>query len=46
LEKSRYGRWEPYDMRVSRTVLRGALGEIPGVYSPASGVASCTVLNS
>src|SRR5271166_3135062 len=36
LEKSRYGRWAPYDMRVSRTVLRGALGEIPGVYSPAS----------
>jgi hypothetical protein len=31
--KSRYGQWELYDGRLSRTVLRGALGEIPEVYS-------------
>src|SRR5207302_11066639 len=36
LEESRSGRWEPYDMRVSRTVLRGALGATPEVYSPAN----------
>jgi len=29
----RYGQWEPCDMRVSRTVLGGALGETPEVYS-------------
>src|SRR5882762_6896378 len=34
LEESRYGRWEPYDARVSRTVLQGAGGEIPLVYLP------------
>ena len=26
--------WEPYDARVSRTVLRGAEGETPSAYSP------------
>jgi hypothetical protein len=31
--ESRYGQWELYDGRLSRTVLRGALGETPEVYS-------------
>jgi hypothetical protein len=34
LEESRYGRWEPYDARVSRTVLQEALGATPEVYLP------------
>jgi len=33
LGESRFGQWEPYEMRVSRTVLRAALGEIPEAYS-------------
>jgi hypothetical protein len=33
--KMRIG-WEPYDARVSRTVLRGALGETPEVHSPGA----------
>src|SRR5215468_3968814 len=31
--RSRYGQWELYDGRLSRTVLRGTLGETPEVYS-------------
>src|SRR5688500_7965251 len=34
LAEYRYDRWEPYDIRVSRTVLREAPGEMPGAYSP------------
>jgi hypothetical protein len=31
LEESRYGQWEPYNIRVSHAVLREALGETPEV---------------
>ena len=33
LGESRYGQWEPYEMRISRTVLRAALGATPEAYS-------------
>jgi hypothetical protein len=33
------GHWEPYDARVSRTVLRAAAGEDPSAYSPTFGIA-------
>ncbi len=34
MEKLRYGQWEPCESRGSSTVLREALGAIPGAYSP------------
>ena len=34
VEELRHGQWEPCESRNSRTVLREALGEIPGAYSP------------
>jgi hypothetical protein len=44
--ESRYGQWEPCDMRVSRTVLRGALGETPGVYSLLNHLGRCAFVES
>lgn len=38
--------WEPYELRGSRTVLRGARGEVPRVYSPPSNTPNVSLLPS